>query len=92
MTLHNGGKEPGGSVWEATNSESAGEVNLYYPFERKILNSVQLANQQCGFKEFCLSDKFNMFVIFLYLTYFWSKFCFILFWGNLSSFLQSSII
>lgn len=54
MTLYNGGKELAGSMWEPTNSESADELNLHYPFGRKILDSL-IQSQNRGFKEFCLS-------------------------------------
>lgn len=40
MTLQNGGKEPLGSMWESTRSESADELSLYYLLGRKILHSL----------------------------------------------------
>lgn len=79
-----GGREPLGSMWEPTSSESAAKMSLYYLLGRKILNSLIPAINNVALKGFGQ--------VYLCPTYFWSKLCFILFLVNLSPFFQSSLI
>ena len=52
MTFYTGGKELAGLIWEPISSESADELNLHYPFGRKILNSLIQTVKNVALKSF----------------------------------------